>query len=201
MLSFLFETVLKNSLDFNLINPSLAEKSILITLLPFEKHWKIIFSHDDVYCYEFSDEDKKSKKHTDLHISATPRALLAMLLRGDRTGLKLEGDVVLAQTLEHCFHEFVSNNGESFIRKFFQDKLGDFSYPIIALFRKGYEKIQDLNADIKTTLTDYLQEDTDCLPLLSEVRDFCDAVDELRLKMDRLEASFYSESYSDNEKK
>ncbi len=182
--SYLLETALKSVLKSN---ATLAGKTILITLLPLKKHWKVIFFQDDVYCYDISDNEKDTAT-ANLTISATPQALMAMLIRGERTGLKLEGDVVLAQALEHCLNECPS---------FVQEKLEDTSfYPITALFKKGCEKIQKLCSKSQRTLADYLQEETDCLPLPSEVKIFCDEVDELKLRVDRIEAHMYSEQIS-----
>jgi ubiquinone biosynthesis protein UbiJ len=194
LLSFLFETVLKNSLQSN---PKLAEKlvgkNILIRLLPLKEQWKIVFNPgNDVHCYQISCEEDNLEK-ADLKISATSQALIAMLLRGDRTGLQLEGDVVLAQVLERCFHDMFDES--SLIEQFFGHRVGESSvYPVKTLFQKGREKIKALKKDTQMAMTDYLQEDTDCLPLPSEVKEFCDSVDELKLQVDRLEAWLYSYS-------
>lgn len=190
MFSFLFETALQKYCELNpSIATKIAEKSILITLLPLNKHWKIIFNRNDVVCYLLSAEEV-IEQPVNLKIIATPQALIAMLLRGDRTGLKIEGDVVLAQTLEHSFSEIAD---PKIIEKIFQENLGDFSfYPIKTLFKKGFEHLQTWQTRSKNTIADFLQEDRDCLPLSSEVKTFCYEVDELRLRMDRLEAHFLS---------
>src|SRR3990167_11486272 len=100
MLSFLLETELKSSFQPDLAE-NLAGKSMLITLLPFEKSWKIVFSRHDINVNAINGPCPYSF-HPDLQISATPRALFALLSRGERSGLHLEGDVVLAQKLERC---------------------------------------------------------------------------------------------------
>lgn len=190
MFSFLFETALKKYCELNpSIATKIAEKSILITLLPLNKHWKIIFNRNNVVCYLLSAEEV-IEQPVNLKIAATPQALIAMLLRGDRTGLKIEGDVVLAQTLEHSFSEIAD---PKILEKIFQENLGDVSfYPIKTLFKKGFEHLQTWQTRSKNKIADFLQEDRDCLPLSSEVKDFCNEVDELKLRMDRLEAHFLS---------
>jgi ubiquinone biosynthesis protein UbiJ len=190
MLSFLFETILQKHL---LLNPSVAQKlsgkSILITLLPLKKHWKIAFNQESVICYAVSSEETGSQQFN-LKLSAAPHDLLAMLLREDKTGLGIEGDVVLAQTLEQCFREALDKKT---IEKIFQEYIGDFNfYPVKALFKKTRAHLKTLHNHSKNTITDYLQEDNDCLPIPSEVKNFCHEVDELRLRVDRLEARFNS---------
>ncbi len=190
MLSFLFETALKKYCQSNpLIAEKLTGKSFIVTLLPLKQHWKISFNYGDIVCYSIFSEEVKNQE-ANLKISATPQALLAMLLRHDRTGLKLEGDMVLAQTLEQCFNDALVKNA---VEKLLQEYLGDFSfYPVKTLFKKGREQLKSWQNRSKNTITDYLQEDNECLPIPSEVKTFCNEVDELRLRVDRLDARFHS---------
>lgn len=184
MLTILIEKALENALKYH---PTLAEKcrtlgekDILITLLTSPtKCLTLIFSNGEARCYE-----GKTARKPHLHISATPQAFIAMMLKDDKTGLQLDGDVVLAQFLQQCF-SYTDLDWESLLN----DKLGkSLSYPIIAAFRKGRETIQILQQHTTTKVSDYLQEDLDCLPLPTEVRAFCNEVDELKMRVDRLEA-------------
>lgn len=190
MLSFLLETVLQKYFQQN---PAIAQKfsgkSILITLLPLKKHWKIAFNQNNAICYSLSSEEAETQQFN-LKLSATPYSLFAMLLREDKTGLNLEGDGVLAQALEQCFREALDKKT---VEKIVQEYLGDFNiYPVKALFKKTRECFKTWQNDSKNTISDYLQEDNNCLPLPSEVKDFCHEIDELRLRVDRLEARLNS---------
>lgn len=189
MLSIILEKALNKALQYN---PDLAEKcrtlgekDVLVTIQhKIKQQWTIIFSHGEIRCYEGIGYRIREKK-PDLSISATPQALLTMILKDDKTGLKMEGDAVLAQTLQQCF-----NYADLDWKKLFSDKLGEsFGYPVFTLLRKSYEKIRQIHQRGKTQITDYLQEDMDYLPLPSEVDAFCEEVDELRLRVDRLEAN------------
>lgn len=191
MLSFFLEKALRKYCQ---LHPELSEKlyqkSILIHLSPLNKYWKIIFiGNNDVSCYTLSFEEAESHS-VDLKISATPQSLIALLSRGDKTGLKLEGDAILAQVLDHCFNEVLD---EKSIEKLFQSYLGDFGfYPVKTLIKKSQKCFKDWQVQTKNTVSDYLQEDNNYLPIPSEVHAFCHEVDELRLRVDRLEARLFS---------
>jgi ubiquinone biosynthesis accessory factor UbiJ len=159
----------------------LEKKEILLTLLPFNQSLTIIFEAGSMLCFL----DRSGKK-PDLSISFTPSALLAIVCKQDKTGLKMQGDAVLAQALEHCFYD-VSMNWETFIEQLLGES---FSYPVIVLLRNIHEKIRTIRQKTKNHVADYLQEDTSALPLPLEVTHFCNQIDELKLRVDRLEARF-----------
>lgn len=183
MLSIILEKSLRQTLQYKQELSEkcqkLGEKDILITLLPFQKEWTIIFSHGEIRCYQ-----ERNPKTPDLHISASPSAFLAMVLKNDSKNITIEGDMVLAQVLQQCFH-YADIDWE----KWLQDIVGEsFSYPIIQLLRKSHEKISDHYQNKKIQIADYLQEELNCLPLPSEIQSFCHDIDELKLRCDRLEA-------------
>ena len=186
MFLFLIETALNKYFQLNpdRIN-KLSQKSIIISLLPINKNLKILFYNGEVRCSSPSEKELETQS-IDLKIITTPQALIGFLLQGDRSSLKFEGDVVLAQVLEHSLSNITD---QKTLEDFFESFLGEsVFYPLKTVFKKGAEKLKNLS--IKTKISDYLQEDKDCLPLSSEVKNFCDEVDVLRLRVDRLEANF-----------
>lgn len=189
MLYFIIEKALKKALKYH---PELTEKlrrleekDILITLLPFKQEWSIIFSYGEVRCF-----NGKGRKKPDLHISATPKALLAMIIKEDKTGLQLEGDMVLAQILQQCLSA-TDIDWEKFIYDHVGESMGNMiSFPVTTFLRKTRKKIKQINQETKIHVADYLQEDMDYLPLSSETQDFYTAVDDLKYRVDRLEAKW-----------
>lgn len=187
MIHLLIEQALTKVLKYH---PDLAdkcrrlnEKNIMITLLPFQKQWTIFLSKGEVRCFNGA-----SSETPDLCISATPSALIAMIVRDDKTGLTLEGDLVLAQLLQQCLH-LADLDWESAMNDMLGEKLSDaIGYPMMTFLQKSREKIKQIHDSTKLTLVDFLQEDTDSLPLPSEVNEFCEAVDDLKQRVDRLTA-------------
>ncbi len=167
-------------LDYAVKYPDpLDNKEVLITLLPINQSLTLVFSEGKMHCF-----GGKSAKAPDLHISATPTAFLAMILKEDKTKIQMTGDAVLGQALQQ-FLNYANIDWENII----QNALGEsFSYPVISFLKKTHEKLSQIHQGKKNQIMDFLQEDTNCLPLSSEVKDFCDAVDELKLRVDRIEA-------------
>lgn len=181
MIHLILEKALQKTLE---LQPALAEKcklqgekNIVITLLPINLSWTISLINGEIRCFH-----GKNLGHTqpDLSITATPKALIALALHDDKTQLKMDGDVILAQLLQQCFHysdiDWDSALGNS------------FSYPILAGLRQTKNKIQQIHQRLKNKTTDYFQEEIELVPFSSEINTFCHEVDELKLRMDRLEA-------------
>lgn len=186
MLNILVEKALKTSLCYHpeLFEKcrALGEKTIVMTLLPMDISITIIFSHGEPHCFYGADPERLQQP--DCHLSATPQALIAMIVQDDKTGLILTGDPMLAVLLQQCL-SYADLDWEKCI----EDSLGDaLTYPVTTLLRKGQEKIHTIHQHKKMQIADYLQETTDALPLPAEVSVFNQDVDDLRLRVDRLEA-------------
>lgn len=183
MIHLIIEKALQKTLE---LQPALAEKcklqgekNIIITLLPINLSWTISLINGEVRCFQ-----GKNLGHTipDLSISATPKALIAMALHDDKTQLHMDGDVILAQLLQQCFHYADID---------WDKVLGDsFSYPVLTGLRNAKNKIQQVHQRLKNKTMDYFQEEIELVPFSSEINDFCHEVDELKLRMDRLEAQW-----------
>jgi len=164
---------------------AMGHKNIVLTLLPMKKasmkiSWTISLTNGQFNCAFGMHHDP------DLSVSATPRGLMAMILRDDKTMLSMKGDVILAQLLQRCFQ---CNDINIDWERCFSDIAGEsLGYPLLAALRGTRQKVRQIRDHARHRTSDYFQEEIALLPLASEVRDFCDKVDELRLAMDRLEA-------------
>jgi|GEM_PF-6989286 len=166
----------------------LQGKTIIITaLLPagVEKDWVLQFKENRIDCPAIL------SSKADLRIWASPKTLLELILKNNHSAIKMEGDVILAQSLQKCLNR-LPMNWENYL----SDTLGEtLSYPVISLLKKGRESIEQWNKNNKTRIADYLQEDTQQLPLPEEIEQFCSEVDELKLRADRLEALWEQKSH------
>ena len=190
MLNLLIEKALCTSLRYHpeLLEKcrALGEKTIVMTLLPMDISITIIFSHGEPHCFYGADPERLQQP--DCHLSATPQALIAMIVQDDKTGLILTGDPMLVVLLQQCL-SYTDWDWEKCIADSLGDTLGQaLTYPVTTLLRKSQEKIQTIHQHKKMQIADYLQETTDALPLPAEVSIFNQDVDDLRLRVDRLEA-------------
>lgn len=98
--------------------------------------------------------------------------------------LTISGDIDFGQDVRELFSE-LDIDWEEYLSKFTGDII---AHSLMNVFKDLTECTEQVSESMQQNLTEYLQEEIKILPNREEVSDFCDEVDALSLKADRLQA-------------
>jgi len=100
--------------------------------------------------------------------------------------VEISGDVALGQDLKRLFEE-LDIDWEGHLSRFTGDVV---AYQVGSVVRKGHAFGKRLTSSFRQNLTEYLQEEVRFFPPREEVEDFFKDVDDIALRVERLEAQF-----------
>ncbi len=98
--------------------------------------------------------------------------------------IEVSGDLVFLQDFKNILSEIEPDFEES-LSKIIGDPL---AHTVGTFFREANQTQNDFRKTVGRNLTEYLQEETDCLPTRDEAETFYKQVDQLYLDTERLEA-------------
>lgn len=170
---------------------ALQHKKMQLQILPFNLNLQCTFSVRGIHLSVIADEIANSDPNYNVCLSATPLQLLALCLnKKDRQlafqkDIHLSGDAEVAQQLMQLFAD-LNIDWEEQLSKIFGDISVYHGFNFMKTIKKDFLKITNhLTEDIK----DYLTEEKKCVPTPDELHHFYDAIDHLRMDVDRLEAN------------
>jgi len=148
------------------------------------------------FCFEQSQikiktELESNKDLVDATIAGYPSAFLQLHFSSTENApdlfkqeLTISGDIGFGQDVRDLFQKIDID---------WEEHLSHLTGDIIAhqcanLFKRSVAFANDVNQSMQQILTEYLQEETKFLPAREEVEDFFDDVDNLKLRLDRLQA-------------
>lgn len=120
----------------------------------------------------------------DVTIQGTVRSFLHYAVTKQRAGITISGDATVAATVEKLYSQ-LDINWEEELSKFTGDAI---AHQAIYSLRQIKQFGRDTSSSLGAMVTEYLQEESKLLPTAYEVESFMQDVDELRLRVDRLEA-------------
>lgn len=128
-----------------------------------------------------------AENETSLRASASPGAVLAMLMRGGEVGpgsLQISGDAGLARQLESLLRDY-RPDFEAQLAAALGDTLG---VPLARGLRGLAHGARKRGRALREDSADWLRDEARLVPARAEVEDFMDAVDGLRERADRLQS-------------
>ncbi len=97
--------------------------------------------------------------------------------------LSIQGDLQFGQEVRDLF-QTLDIDWEEYLSQFTGDII---AYEVNQLFQRSSLFASKLNVSIQQNITEFLQEEAKHLPCKEEIEDFCDDIDHLTLRVDRLE--------------
>lgn len=145
------------------------------------------------FCFEDTGLIVKSdigEQQADATIDGYPLAFIQLHLSSKdapnlfKQDLRIEGDIEFGQAVRDLFSKLDID---------WEELLAGFTGDVVAnqlgkFFDQGKTFFQEVSNSTVETLTEYLQEEAKHLPCREEVDDFCNDVDSLRFRVDRLQA-------------
>ena len=98
--------------------------------------------------------------------------------------LSISGDIDFGQDVRDLFGQ-IDIDWEEHLSHFTGDII---AHQLANLFTSTLKNVDEINTTFQQSLTEYLQEETKCLPCREELNDFFDDVDSMKLRVDRLQA-------------
>lgn len=98
--------------------------------------------------------------------------------------LSIQGDIQFGQAVRELF-QGLDIDWEEHLSQFTGDIIAHNAFGLI---RKGTHFANKLGTNLQQNITEFLQEEAKTLPCKEEIEDFCDDIDHLTLRVDRLEA-------------
>jgi len=123
-------------------------------------------------------------EHIDVRIYSTFSGFIKFAISRDKTEIMLDGNVHVAESALKFFSE-LNIDWEEELSKYSGDIAAHQAGVLIARL-KHYK--QHSGSSLEEMITEYLQEESGLLPTVFEVNEFIDAVYQLRLDADRLDA-------------
>ena len=161
-------------------------------------HGKILKLHIKpiVLFFCFENAKVKIKSQSDLNATATlegyPLAFLQLPFLDKsqvpklfKQELKISGDLEFGQQVRHLFQN-IDIDWEEHLSQFTGDIV---AHEVTNIFHRTTNFFKKINHSMQRNLTEYLQEETEHLPCKEEIEDFCDDIDHLKLRVDRLQAT------------
>ena len=145
------------------------------------------------FCFEETGLIVKSdigEQQADATIDGYPLAFIQLHLSSKdapnlfKQDLRIEGDIEFGQAVRDLFSK-LDIDWEELLAGFTGDMVAN---QLGKLFEQGKTFFQEVSSSTVETLTEYLQEEAKHLPCREEVDDFCNDVDSLRFRVDRLQA-------------
>ncbi|HSX19847.1 MAG TPA: SCP2 sterol-binding domain-containing protein [Gammaproteobacteria bacterium] len=122
--------------------------------------------------------------HVDVTITGKMQDFVKYALTKQRADLRVDGDAMLAALIEKLYTT-MDIDWEEELSKLTGDAI---AYQAGAMFRTLKNYTADSSTNLGAMISEYLQEESGILPTHYEVDAFLQEVDELRLRVDRLEA-------------
>ena len=172
----------KKSLDFE-------KKSLNIIALPQGYTQTLLFVQGEIYC----PPPAQLLITPDATLALGPAAMVGFLFHQDTSGFQITGDIALVQFINQLF-DFMKAHWDSFFKLQLEKIVGTenyntwFDYPLKIALTKTKANVCTHLQRLKNRLTDYLQEEAEIIPFKDETEDFCEQVDELRYRVDKLQA-------------
>lgn len=120
----------------------------------------------------------------DVTIQGTMRDFLHYAVTKQRGSITISGDATIAASVEKLYSQ-MNIDWEEELSKVTGDVI---AHQAIYSLRQIKQFSRDTSSSLGAMLTEYLQEEADLLPTAYEVESFMQDVDDLRLRVDRLEA-------------
>lgn len=160
-------------------------KVIKIIILPLRTSFYMAFEHDSIALY--SDYPSAA----DTTIQSTPMGLIRLsLLPASKVRslfnnqITITGDILVGEEVKRLF-DTLDLDWEGYLAQFTGDVV---AHQVGALARFGLKLKTQTQTSLTRQIQEYIQEEKRCSPSQEEVEDFMNDVDELSLKVERLEA-------------
>ncbi len=174
------------ALDYNSAEKlkKLSNKTILLNIKPLE----LFFCFDET---KIKIKSKHDLNKVDATIAGYPAAFIQLHFSSTENApnlfkqdLSINGDLEFGQNVRDLFQTIDID---------WQEHLSQLTGDIIAhecanVFKRSINFMNDVSQSMQQNLTEYLQEETKHLPCSEEIEDFFDDVDNLKLRLDRLQA-------------
>lgn len=168
------------------LDPGLSRHLLLLE----GKHLAIICKDmpaQNIYCMFTNDRvifSSSVPAEIDVTIQGTVRDFLHYAVTKQRGSIVVSGDAMVAATVEKLYSQ-MNIDWEEELSKFTGDVI---AHQAIYRLRQIKQFGSDTSNSLGAMITEYLQEESDLLPTAYEVESFMQDVDDLRLRVDRLEA-------------
>lgn len=123
-------------------------------------------------------------QHNDVKIYSSFSGFVKFAISRDKTEIMIEGNIHIAESILKFFSD-LNIDWEEELSKYSGDVIAHQAGVLITRL-KHYHK--QSNSSLEAMITEYLQEESGLLPTNFEINEFIDAVDQLRLDADRLDA-------------
>mgnify|MGYP000125470457 CR=1 FL=1 len=142
--------------------------------------WQIcgVFTHQHLLLISSKPE------HIDVTIRSTLAGFIQFILSKDKSAIMIDGNVHIAELIL----KFISNldlDWEEELSKYSGDVL---AYQAVTLMKRFKKYHAHSSSSLEAMISEYLQEESGLLPTNLEVNDFINAVDDLRMHVDRVQA-------------
>ena len=165
---------------------ALHHKVVEIIIRPLQVHFFIRFIHQTIELLAHNNDT-----HADVIIHSSPLGLIRLsVLPASKVRslfndqIKITGDVLLGQTIKHLFDQ-MDIDWEGHLAHFTGDVI---AHQIGNVVRQGLAFKQSLQCSIKHHVAEYLHEEARIFPPREEVTDFCNDIDALALRVERIHA-------------
>jgi ubiquinone biosynthesis protein UbiJ len=165
--------------DLEYLLQPLANKAIAIRCIDYPE-WQL-------YC-TFTNQNllftSSLPQHVDVKVYSTFSGFIKFAVSKDKTELMIEGNIHTAEEVLKFFSA-LNIDWEEELSKYSGDVIAHQAGTLIARFK---QYTNDSRNSLEVMISEYLQEESGLLPTHFEVKEFIDAVDQLRLDIDRLNA-------------
>lgn len=165
---------------------ALKGKAIKIIVSPLDIHFFMHFQGDSIALLaNYVDEPNTTIRSSPLgliRLSLLPSSKVRSLFNDQ---IQISGDTELGQAVKQLFDE-LDIDWEGHLAHFTGDVA---AHQIGRLVKRGMRFKDSLKTSLTHNLSDYIQEETNLTPPTAAIRDFMDDIDDLRLEVERLEAS------------
>ncbi len=197
----LLQKAIQKALELDPDMPSkiqpLQDKIIKIIINPLRVHFYMVFENASITLY------KELSRSPDTVIHSTPLGLIRLsLLPASKVRslfnhqITITGDMLLGQDVKQLFDE-LEIDWEGYLAQFTGDVI---AHQMGSFVRFGLNVKERLQTSLTHQVKEYLQEEAQLSPPHEEISDFMNDVDELSLKLARLEAhlNHYMTYHEDN---
>lgn len=164
---------------------SLDGKTLEMIISPLEINFYILFTEGHLKLLD----NIEGAPNTTIYSSPIGLIRLSLLPASKARSLfndkiKIEGDLEFGQQVKKLFDN-IDIDWEGHLAQFTGDVV---AHQIGSIFRKGRDFTKRFNHSMRMNVTEYLQEELRCFPSRPEIEDFIYDVDELSLRVERLNA-------------
>ncbi len=157
----------------------LAGKVMLVSCVDYPD-WQL--------CCTFTNKNllftSSSPEHVDIKIQSSFAGFIKFAVAKDKTDIMIEGNIHIAESILKFFSD-LNIDWEEELSKYSGDVVANQAGILASRFKQYYSQN---SKQLEAMITEYLQEESGLLPTTFEINEFIDAVDQLRLDTDRLDA-------------